>query len=151
MNEERSPPLLCRYILARFQYEEVGLGPVQPTAAPVGQTDGAAVWHKGDEVLAETIPVNPVALVRPVDGFAGTHGGLDLRNVHLDLHFSVGGRNKRGPIRGSGLSATAIDLPVKGLEIGDRRDVPIEEDAVAACIHRQRHDPLEGVTVDAFR
>ena len=95
--------------------------------------------------------MHPISLIRPVDGFAGIHGGLDLRNVHLDLHFSVGVGNKRGPIRGSGLCTPAFDLPVEDLEIGDRRDVPIEQDVVAACINRQRHDGLEGVTVDAFR
>jgi len=73
--------------MARLQYKEVGLGPVQVSATPIGQTDGAAVPHKGDEVLAEAIPVNPVTFVRPVNGFAGIHGSLDLRDIHMDLQF----------------------------------------------------------------
>ena len=56
------------------------------TAAPVGQTDGAAVPDKGDEVLAEAIPVNPVTLVRPMDRMTGIHGGLDLIDGHGLLH-----------------------------------------------------------------
>ena len=57
--------------MARFRYEEVGLGSVQPTAAPVGQPDRAAVRHKGYEVLAKAVPMHPIPLIRPVDGFAG--------------------------------------------------------------------------------